>query len=66
MKNVMDELKKIAEKKLGMKWEDIMKKADADTARLQKAGDPIAKAHKESSKSPKTMFKESMKKLNKK
>ena len=44
-------------------------KADAKAYREKKKkanhSDPIAKAHKESSKSPKKMFKESMKHFNK-
>lgn len=60
-KKAMEELKKHAEKKMGMSWEEIMKQADEDTKKQKK--DPIAHAYKESSKSPKKMFKESMKKL---
>jgi hypothetical protein len=65
MKDVMDELKKIAEKKMGMPWSEIMKQADKDTAAQKKKKDPIAEAHKKSSISPKKMFNESMGKLNK-
>lgn len=61
----MEELKKIAEKKTGMSWEEIMKQADRDTATQKKRKDPIAEAHKKSSVSPKKMFKESMDKFNK-
>ncbi len=63
MKDAMEELKRHAEKKMGMSWDQIMKQADEDTKR-QKANDPISKAYKESSKSPKKMYKESMKDLN--
>ena len=41
-------------------------KAGAKAHRAKKKHDPIAHAHKESSKSPKSMFKESMKDLHKK
>lgn len=40
-------------------------KAAAKAYKEKKKSDPIAKAHKESSKSPKSMFKESMKKFTK-
>lgn len=40
-------------------------KAAAKAYKAKKKEDPIAKAHKESSRSPKKMFKESMKHLNK-
>ncbi len=49
----------------GMTHEQIMKQADKDTKKQKSKKDPIAEAHKESSKSPKKMFKESMAHLNK-
>ena len=65
MKEAVDELKKIAEKEMGMSWEEIMKQADKDTAAQKKKKDLISEAHKKSSVSPEKMFKESMDKLNK-
>lgn len=62
-KKAMEELKKHAEKTMGMSWEEIMKQADKDTKKQKQKKDPIAHAYKESSKSPNKMFKESMKKL---
>jgi hypothetical protein len=49
----------------GMTHKQIMKQADEDTKKQKKKKDPISHAHKESSKSPKSMFKSSMKHLNK-
>lgn len=66
MKKAMEELKKIAEKHMGMSWDKIMAQAAKDTKKQQKIGDPIAKAAREASKSPKKMLKESLKDLNKK
>ncbi len=64
-KKIMDEIKKEAEKKMGMSWGEIMKQADNDTKKQQQKKDPISQAFKESSKSPKKMFNESMDKLKK-
>ena len=62
--DAIEALKKQAEKKFGMSWDKIMKQADEDTKKQKK--DPIAHAHKQSSKSPNKMFKESMSELKKK
>lgn len=61
----INELKKIAEKKMRMSWDEIMKQADRDTAEQTKRKDPIAMAHKKASVSPKKMFKDSMNSLDK-
>lgn len=60
------ELIEMAEKKLGKSWKDIVKQADEDDKKQAKKGDPIAKAAKSASKSPKKLFKESMTDLKKK
>jgi hypothetical protein len=60
----IDELKKIAEKKMGMSWEEIMKQADIDTENQKKLKDPISESYKKSSISPNSMFKKSMRQLN--
>lgn len=65
MSKDIEELKKIAEKKMGMSWDQIMKKADSDTKKQKKLKDPIAESYKKSSISPKKMFSDSMKKLKK-
>lgn len=61
----MDELKKIAEKKMGMSWDQIMKQADEDDAKQKKLKDPIAEAQRKSSVSPKKMLKNSLTHLDK-
>lgn len=63
--STLDELKKIAEQKMGMSWDEIMKQSDEDTQKQKKMKDPIFEAYKKSSISPKKMFNDSMKKLKK-
>lgn len=59
----LEELKRIAEKKLGKSWDEIMIQADKDTEKQKNLSDPIAIAYKNSSISPKAMFKKSMNEL---
>lgn len=62
---VVKELKKIAEEKLGMSWDEIMKQAAKETEEQKNKKDPISEAYKKSSVSPNKMFKDSMKQLKK-
>lgn len=61
---IKKELIEIAEKKMGMPWDQIMAQAAKDTEAQKKQKDPIAEAYKQSSISPNKMFKSSMNELN--